>query len=85
MLKKLKKKTHIIFTSSGAVYGEKLSQNKKVKENINLSKRFNFLDLKKRKYAYYKLKSESIFEKSSKKGFKISILRCFCFCWRRSS
>ncbi len=79
LLKKLKNKTHIIFTSSGAVYGEKLNQNKKVKENINVSKRFNFPDLKKRKYAYYKLKSENILEKLSKKGFRLSILRCFAF------
>lgn len=79
MLKKFENKTQIVFTSSGAVYGDKLAKTKKVKENIVLSKKFNFLELKKRKYAYYKLKSEEVFEKLSKKNFKISILRCFAF------
>ena len=70
LLKKLKNNTQIVFTSSGAVYGDKLSENKKVKENINLNKNFNFLDIKKRKYAYYKLKSEKVFKNYLKKVLK---------------
>jgi nucleoside-diphosphate-sugar epimerase len=79
ILQKSECKPNIVFTSSGAVYGNKLEKEKAVKESLNLNKIFLFLDLKKRQYAYYKLKSEKIFEKLSKNGFKISILRCFAF------
>ena len=38
LLKELKNKTQIVFTSSGAVYGDKLSENKKLKKILTLIK-----------------------------------------------
>lgn len=79
LIQKLKIKPKIAFTSSGAVYGEKLKQNKKVKETLAIDKKFNFLVPNKNLYAMYKFKSEQVFKKLSKKGFKVLILRCFAF------
>lgn len=77
--KKLRTKSSIAFTSSGAVYGNKLNKKKRVMENLSLNNKFNFLTLEKNKYAISKLKSEKFLERLSKKGFKIIILRCFAF------
>jgi len=79
IIQKSKNKPKIAFTSSGAVYGKKLNQNKKVKESLTLDNKFDFFNDEKNQYAYYKLKSEQILKKLSKKGFKVSILRCFAF------
>ena len=79
ILQKSKNKSSIVFTSSGAVYGDRLNEEKNMKENLALNKKFNFLSVEKNKYAYYKLKSEEFLQRLSKKGFKVTILRCFAF------
>ena len=73
------KKIKILFTSSGAVYGQR-NKFKKFKEsdlinqkNINLFKGY------KKEYAKTKIRMEVLIKKTAKKGFNVSIARLFSF------
>ena len=80
LVKNQKKKSSIIYTSSGAVYGPNHSKNSKIKENLNLnSKNYLNYDSYKKKYALYKLKNEKLFKRLPNSKFKIVVLRCFAF------
>ena len=78
-------KTHhlgskILYTSSGAVYGEQKKKITAFKENyLEYNKKINFKKSYKQSYSYFKLKSEKLFEKLSGFGIKVSIARCFAF------
>ena len=73
-------KSKILYTSSGAVYGEQPNKIKGFKENyLNYNKKINFKKGYKQSYANFKLKSEKLFEKMGNEGFNVSIARCFAF------
>ena len=73
------KKTKILFTSSGAVYGPR-----KIKKKMNERDKVDFYKINKfsnykKEYAKSKIIMEKELFKLSKKGFKISIARLFTF------
>jgi nucleoside-diphosphate-sugar epimerase len=73
-------KSRILYTSSGAVYGQQPITVKRIKENYLLGKkRADFYDNSKNIYSITKLKNEEIFKKLGKFGIKVSIARCFAF------
>ena len=70
----------ILYTSSGAVYGQQPNKIKVFKENyLNYNKKINFKKGYKQSYANFKLKSEKLFQKLGNEGFNVSIARCFAF------
>jgi nucleoside-diphosphate-sugar epimerase len=70
----------ILYTSSGAVYGEQKKKFIALKENYLIyNKKINFKKGYKQSYSYFKLKCEKSFEKLSSFGIKVSIARCFAF------
>lgn len=73
------KKTKIIFTSSGAVYGpSKIKKKFKEKDSVTFFKVNKFNGYKKN-YAKSKIKIENEFKKLGKQGFNVSIARLFTF------
>jgi len=72
--------SQILYTSSGAVYGEQKNKIVAFKENyLKSNKKINFKKGYKQSYSNFKLKSEKLFEKLSSFGIKVSIARCFAF------
>ena len=77
------KKTKILFTSSGAVYGPRKTKKKTNElDIISVNKINKFTDYKK-EYAKTKIILEQGFKKLAKKGFKVSIARLFSFIGKR--
>ncbi len=70
--------SNILYTSSGAVYGNQPRSIKKFSEKHypNPKKHKSLL---KRNYAIVKFKNENLFKQLTKNGSKVSIARCFAF------
>jgi dTDP-glucose 4,6-dehydratase len=80
LAKKYHSKSQILYTSSGAVYGEQPEHLKRFNEiYLFKNKRLNFKNKDRNMYSIVKLKSEKIFEKLGQFGIKVSIARCFAF------
>ena len=80
LAKKYHLKSKILYTSSGAVYGQQPKIIKKIKENyLFKNKRIDFYNYNKNIYSMTKLENEEIFKKLGKIGIKVSIARCFAF------
>lgn len=80
LAKKYHRKSKILYTSSGAVYGQQPKYVKNLNENYLLkNKRIDFKNKDRNEYSVYKLKNENIFKKLGELGIKVSVARCFAF------
>jgi dTDP-glucose 4,6-dehydratase len=80
LAKKYHSKSKILYTSSGAVYGQQPKNIKEIKESYFLKQeRIDFKDKNKNYYSLIKLKNEEIFKGLTKFKIKVSIARCFAF------
>ena len=84
LLKKLKKKPKILFTSSGAVYGKNNDKVKRSENAIISYKKIEQLKGYKRKYALEKFYMENKFKELGLLNFNVSIARCFNFLGKHS-
>ena len=83
LLEEKHKKSKILFTSSGAVYGPRKIKKKMIeKEKTNFRKVSKFSGYK-NEYAKAKITMERKFIQLGKKGYKISIARLFSFIGKR--
>jgi len=80
LAKKFHKSSKILFTSSGAVYGQQPRNLASFKENnLEKNKKIFFKKGYKKNYSKYKLLSEKKFQLLGKLNHKVSIARCFSF------
>ncbi len=81
LAKKFHKKSVLVYTSSGAVYGNQSKKIEKLSENntINYQKQFSHYKIK---YAKIKLENEQDLSKLTKFNIKVIIARCFAFVGR---
>lgn len=70
--------SNILFTSSGAVYGNQPRSIKKFSETHYPNPK-NHKSLLRKNYATLKLKNENLFKQLANNGSKVSIARCFAF------
>ena len=80
--KKYLKGSNILYTSSGAVYGNQSISIPYFKENKKINPK-NHNSLIRKHYAISKIKSEREFKKLVKSDINISIARCFAFVGKR--
>ena len=82
LLKTVKNKPNILFTSSGAVYGKNTNKKKDLEsKKIEVDSINNFIGYKK-KYAKEKIFLEKKFKDLAANGYKVSIARCYTFIGR---
>jgi len=78
LAKKFHQKSKILFTSSGAIYGQQPINILKVEETY-VAKNFDGMNSDKSHYAQAKLEAENAIQKLASNGLNVSIARCFSF------